>query len=164
MAHATAGGAGRGCGRSVAPGGETGQAGAVTPPDIAALLRLEVARLRASESHGRFDTVVHLGRLGGAHARCAVSRADLAVLDAGTRTDVVARLLEARPDPAATACAWLTRSGEPTVQDDDLAWLSAATRAYGVLGLRLSDFWTVTRTGWLDVRRGDTRTWKRLRL
>jgi hypothetical protein len=135
----------------------------VTPSSIASLLRLEVGRLRAEESHGHFDTVVHLGRLGAPPATCAVSRDDVPVLDPGTRTDVVARLLEEQAAPDG-ACVWLTRAGEPHVQDEDLAWLSAASRAFGSIGCSLGDFWTVTRTGWIDVRTGDSRTWKRLRL
>jgi hypothetical protein len=136
----------------------------VTTPSIDSLLRLEVGRLRARESYGHFDTVVHLGRLNGDRGTCAVSRADLPVLDAGTRTDVVARLLEAHAAPGDATCVWLTRPGEPQVQDEDLAWMSAAAQAFGSLRLRLGGFWTVTRTGWLDVRTGDSRTWKRLRL
>jgi hypothetical protein len=136
----------------------------VTTTDIASLLRLEVGRLRARETHGHFDTVVHLGLLGEPHSTCAVSRADGPVLDPGTRTDVVTRLLEGGLGPEDRACVWLTRAGEPVVQDDDLAWLAAASRAFGSLDQRLEGFWTVTRTGWLDLRTGESRTWKRLRL
>lgn len=136
----------------------------MTTQSTASLLRLEVGRLRAERSHGHFDTVVHLGRLGDTHGSCAVARADLAVLDAGTRTDVVARLLEQQGAVEGSASVWLTRTGEPVVQDEDLAWLSAAARAFDALSRRLEGFWTVTRTGWLDVRTGDSRTWKRLRI
>ncbi len=130
------------------------------------LLRLEVGRLRAVQKGRRFDTVVHLGRVGGPYVTCTVPHADLPVLDAGTRTDVVSMLLEdhATADPDHGACVWITRAGEPSLQDEDLAWLSATGRAFGALGCRLDGFWTVTRTGWLDVRTGEGRTWKRLRL
>lgn len=133
-------------------------------PTIASLLRLEVGRIRAEHSYDHFDTVVHLGRLGGTHGTCTMYRADLPVLDAGTRTDVVARLLEEQCVVEDAASVWLTRPGEPQVQDEDLAWLSAASLAFGSLGRRLEAFWTVTRTGWMDVRTGESRTWKRLRL
>ena len=135
----------------------------MTSPDTAALLRLEVGRLRARESRRRFETVVHVGTLGGAQRTCPVPAADPA-LDAGTRTDVVSRLLEGAADPDRGDCVWLTRAGDPQLQDEDLGWLSAASLAFGALGRRLDGFWSVTRTGWLDVRSGEGRTWKRLRL
>jgi hypothetical protein len=128
------------------------------------LLRLEVGRLRRDESRQRFDTVVHVGRLGGEHRTCTVPTAELGVLDAGTRTEVIFRLLEEDPAPEGPAGVWITRAGEPNLQDDDLAWHSAARVAFGALERPLEGFWTVTRTGWLDVRTGESRTWKRLRL
>jgi hypothetical protein len=135
-----------------------------TVPTIESLLRQEVGELRRRESRRRFDTDVHVGRIGGERRVRTVSRDDLAVLDAGTRTEVVTWLLEELSDLGTGAHVWTTRAGEPTVQDDDLAWLSASLRALGALGLVLDGFWTVTRTGWLDVRSGESRTWKRLRL
>jgi len=126
------------------------------------LLRLEVGRLRARESRERFDAVVHVGHLGAAQRSCPVPCGDL-VLDPGTRTELVLRLLEAGGFVGAAA-AWLTRPGEPVVQDDDLGWLSATLRAFGATGSSLAGFWSVTRTGWLDVRTGEARTWKRLRV
>lgn len=135
----------------------------MSTPTPTSLLRLEVARLRSKESRRRFDTVVHLGLLGQTERACAVTLDDQQVLDAGTRTDVVSSLLERHPESAGV-CVWLTRPGEPQLQDEDLAWFSAANRAFGALGRRLDGFWSVTRTGWLDVRTGEGRTWKRLRL
>jgi hypothetical protein len=126
------------------------------------LLRLEVARLRSETSRRRFDPVVHVGELGSAHRSCAVPAVD-PVLDAGTRTEVVLRLLEEDTDPR-SACLWLARPGEPLLEDADLAWLAAAARAFGALDRHLAGAWAVTRTGWLDLRTGERRTWKRLRL
>ncbi|HLN77745.1 MAG TPA: hypothetical protein VK204_11925 [Nocardioidaceae bacterium] len=131
--------------------------------DTTALLRAEVGRLRAHESRRRFDTVVHVGSLGGSPVTCPVPSAD-PVLDIGTRTDVVATLLANAPVTPQAACVWLTRAGDPQLQDEDLAWLSATCSAFGAVGRRLGGFWTVTRTGWLDVRSGEGRTWKRLRI
>lgn len=135
----------------------------MTDPTTAALLRLEVGRLRRDERRRRFEVRVHVGSLAGPHQTCSVPIAD-PVLDAGTRTDVVSRLLEASGDTGGAASVWLTRPGEPLLQDVDLAWLSAVDRAAGALDRRLGGFWSVTRTGWLDVRGGESRTWKRLRL
>ncbi|HEU4513699.1 MAG TPA: hypothetical protein VFR87_11400 [Nocardioidaceae bacterium] len=134
----------------------------MTDPARLALLRLEVGRLRARETHRRFDAVVHVGALGSGHVSCAVPAVD-PVLDAGTRTDVVLRLLEAA-NVSSAASAWVTRPGEPDLQDSDLAWLAAAGRAFATVGCGLDGFWSVTRTGWLDVRTGERRTWKRLRI
>lgn len=141
----------------------------MTSQDTATLLRLEVGRLRAHESRRSFDTVVHLGTLGGASRACPVPRTD-PVLDNGTRAEVVSALLEAATADESTTtgsgktCVWLTRAGEPQVQDEDLRWLAAAWLSFGAVGRSLDGFWTVTRTGWLDVRSGECRTWKRLRV
>lgn len=128
------------------------------------LLRLEVARLRSQHSRRRFDSVLHLGRLDGSYITCAVTSADRTVLDAGTRTEVVETLLERLPEHEGPPAAWLSRPGEPTIQDEDLAWHAAACRAFDVHRRPLAGFWTITRTGWLDVRTGDSRRWKRLRI
>ena len=137
---------------------------AATRTTTPSLLRLEVGRLRRDESRQRFDTVVHVGRLGGERRTCTVAPTELGTLDAGTRTEVIARLLEEDPVPEGPAGVWVTRAGEPQIQDDDLAWHSAACLAFGALGRSLEGFWAVTRTGWLDVRTGESRTWKRLRI
>ena len=134
----------------------------MTDPTRLPLLRLEVGRLRARESRRRFDAVVHVGVLGAEHVSCAVPAAD-PVLDPGTRTDVVLRLLETWP-ASSGASVWVARPGEPDLQDSDLTWLAAAGRAFATVGCEMDGFWTVTRTGWLDVRTGERRTWKRLRL
>jgi hypothetical protein len=126
------------------------------------LLRLEVGRLRAETSRRRFDPVVHVGMLGEAYRACRVPALD-PVVDAGTRTEVVLRLLEEDAEHTA-ACLWLARPGEPRLEDADLAWLAAAVRAFGVVGRQLEGAWAVTRTGWLDLRTGERRTWKRLRI
>lgn len=132
----------------------------MTAPARAALLRLEVARVRADPRRCRFDPVLHVGVLGGDHLRASVPAGD-PVLDPGTRLEVVLRLLEGG---AGEGDVWLTRPGEPVVQDEDLAWLAAADRGFDLAAVPLRGVWAVTRTGWLDVRTGDGRTWKRLRV
>ncbi|HEX5770500.1 MAG TPA: hypothetical protein VFY11_06005 [Nocardioidaceae bacterium] len=136
----------------------------MTDPVQLPLLRQEVGRLRARESRRRFDAAVHVGQLGATCGSCPVPVGD-PVLDAGTRTEVVLRLLEAGgPTTGGGLSVWVTRPGEPVLQDCDLAWLSASCRAFAAVGCSLDGFWTVTRTGWLDVRTGERRIWKRLRL
>lgn len=134
----------------------------MTSPETAALLRLEVGRLRRRESRPRFDTVVHVGRLDGPVRSCSVRYGD-PVVDAGTRVEVVLGLLAGLSGEEG-ACAWLTRAGEGGCQDEDLAWLAASTLAFGAVARPLEAFWSLTRSGWVDVRTGESRTWKRLRI
>ena len=130
--------------------------------DARVLLRREVGRFRARESRRVFDASVYVGVLDGPRDSFTVRAADLPVVDAALRTDVVAALLDDSPDDWRTA--WLVRPGVPEVHDLDLAWLGAAGTAFGMHGRPLEAFYTVTRTGWLDVLTGERRVWKRLRL
>ena len=134
----------------------------MTDPATASLLRLQVARLRRQHRRRRFDPVVHVGRLDGEPVRCPVPSGD-PVLDAGTRVEVVTALLDGACQVSPLS-VWLTRVGEPSVQDDDLAWLAASSLAFGAAGFTLESFWAVTPTGWVDVRTGEGRSWKRLRV
>lgn len=126
------------------------------------LLRREVGRLRQRESRRVFDSTLNIGELDGPRDSVVVRAADLPVLDAALRTDLVARLLGDTPPGHTTA--WLTRAGQPFPHDEDLAWLAAAGRALGSVGRPLTGFFAITRSGWLDVRTGENRIWKRLRL
>lgn len=134
--------------------------------DLAPVLRLEVGRFRLRESRRRFDAALHLGRLGAAHETFVVQRADTPLLDTGLRAEVVSRLLDrfVPAEPEGSATVWLTRPGATSVHDEDLAWLAAARTAFGCHGHRLDGFYALTRTGWLDVVSGESRTWRRLRL
>ena len=118
--------------------------------------------LRERETRRVFDPAVYGGTLGGPRDSFVVRRRDLPVLDAGLRADVFAELLE-QTDPEQTV-AWLVRSGTPEPHDADLAWLAAAGAAFAMHGRDLEAFYVFTRYGWRDVRTGETRTWKRLRL
>jgi hypothetical protein len=131
-------------------------------PDVAALLREEVGRLRQRETRRVFDATVYVGRLGGPHDSFVVRAQDLPVIDVALRTDVLASMLEAAPPDWSSA--WLTRPGRPVLGDDDLAWLAAARTAYGMHGRELASCHAVTRYGWVDLVTGHSRAWKRLRL
>jgi hypothetical protein len=109
-----------------------------------------------------FDASVHVGVLDGPRDSFTVRAADLPVVDAALRTDVVSALLDDAPGDWRTV--WLVRPGVPDLHDLDLAWLGAARTAFGMHGRRLEAFYAVTRSGWLDVLTGETRVWKRLRL
>lgn len=143
------------------------------------LLRREVGELRRRESRRVFDAVVYVGALDGTRDSFVVRASSIPVLDPALRIEIVSSLVEDQTHPAplvggtgtgvrrgATAPveAWLTRAGPPEPYDSDLAWLAAATTAFGAHGLTLGAFHAVTRYGWLNVRTGETRTWQRLRL
>lgn len=138
----------------------------MTPLDnqasVAAQLRLEVAALRRRESRRVFDAAVSVGLLGGAHDSFVVRAADLGVVDTGLQVDLVCGLLESA-DPGWCA-AWLTRAGEVDLHDVDLAWMSAARRAFAIHERELVGFYVVTRHGWRDMTTGQQRVWKRLRV
>jgi hypothetical protein len=130
--------------------------------DVTELLRTEVGLLRQRETRRVFDTVVHVGTLGGAYDSWVSRRQDAPVVDAALRTDVVSALLERTAGLGDTL--WLTRAGHPEAYDEDLDWLSAATTAFAQHGRDVGDCYAVTRYGWRDVRTGESRTWRRLRL
>lgn len=130
--------------------------------DVPNLLRTEVGLLRRRETRRVFDTVVHVGTLGGECDSFVVRAADLPVVDTALRTEVVASLVD-RAD-ATARMLWLTRPGVPEPYDDDLAWLAAAGTAFAMHGRTLDGCYVVTRYGWRDVRTGEARTWRRLRL
>ena len=125
-----------------------------------ARLRLEVGRFRARERRRVFDTVVYVGRLDGPRDSFVARAQDLTVMDAGLRIDVVEVLVEATAEQATEA--WITRAGVPAPHDEDLAWLAAAITAFAIHGRPLDGFYVFTRTGWLDPRSGEGRSWRRL--
>lgn len=127
----------------------------------AARLRREVGELRRRESRRRFDVQVYVGQLGGTRDSFVVRAGDLPVMDVALRTEMVSSLLE---DCESARAAWLVRPGLPEPHDSDLAWLAAAARAFAMHGRDLETFHAITRYGWLDVRTGDSRSWRRLRL
>jgi len=86
-------------------------------------------------------------------------------LDLALRTDALGaaiRRAQASPDGPALM-TWLTRPGEPDVQDLDLEWLRAIRSVSAETGADLT-FVVVTRHGWLDPASGVQRRWQRLRI
>lgn len=126
-----------------------------------AALRRAVADLRRRESRRRFDLVVEAGELAGERDRVVVGAGDLPALDVALRTEVMRELAALRP--TATA-ARVIRPGVPECGEGDLAWWSAAQRAFAAEGDALRTFHVLTRYGWLDVVSGETRSWRRLRI
>lgn len=146
------------------------------PADLA--FRTEVARLRAAERRRSFPLGVHVGAPDGPRSGLALPWPVPPEYDAGLRFDLADALVDdllgqGHDRPAGHQAhdgraeqpvwGWLTRPGVPRVHDRDLEWLSAVTRAVGAHGLPIAGFRAVTRTGWLDVVSGRSRTWRRLR-
>ncbi len=139
------------------------QAGTVQDPDVRhGNLRREVGLLRLRESRRRFDATVGVGSLGGERQSFVVRAQDLPAVDPALRTDVVSPLVGLFD--AGPLAGWVTRPGTPDLHDVDLQWLAAATAAFGIHGRPMQGFYAITRAGWLDVRTGERRVWKRLRL
>ena len=124
--------------------------------------RAEVARLRSGERRRTFPLGVHVGMPGATRRGLDVPWPVPGEYDAGVRFDVMCALVDELESRA--AWCWLTRPGVPEVHDVDLAWLSAAVRAFGAHAVELAGFRAVTKTGWLDVTTGESRTWSRLRV
>jgi len=134
--------------------------------DQTQILRQEVAILRAQESRRVFDVAIHVGELGGRRDSFVrtqdTASIDIAAMDIGLRIDVVSSLVGTSAPEAVSA--WVSRPGAPHTHDVDLEWLAAASVAFGMHGRELAGFYAITRSGWLDVRTGEQRVWKRLRL
>jgi len=126
------------------------------PRAVARLLRHAVLDLAVSDHRVHVPPVLHLGLPGA----LAVSVADDPDWDHGLRTDIVATLLGAVPEPA--ALTWLTRSGPRSLHDADAAWLGPVLAAHAE-HRREPTFVVVTRHGWTDPRSGVGREWKRIR-
>lgn len=117
-------------------------------------LRRLVLDLIAQGRHRTFPSLVHVGRPGRHRSLAAADLGDHAL-----RTDVLAALL-ASADGA--PLVWLTRPGDPVVEDGDQAWSRAVRAASAEVG-RPTAFVVVTRHGWADPAHGHGRTWRRLR-
>lgn len=133
-----------------------------TLDDHQARLRSEVARLRASVGRRVVDLTVHVGTVGGAFASLVVGAGDIASVDGSLRAEVLSRLIEQRADNG--DMVWIWRAGAPALHDLDLAWMSAAVLAFGAHGRTVRRCYAITWTGWLDIRSGESRVWKRLRV
>jgi hypothetical protein len=125
-----------------------------------AVLRRAVLDHVRAERRRWFPPLLHAGVPGGLEEVFAVAPEE--ALDQALRADVVAALLQRLRRPGLQPVVWLTRPGDPDLQDVDAAWLAGARAASAEAGLALT-FVVVTRHGWRDPRSGVGREWKRLR-
>jgi hypothetical protein len=114
----------------------------------------------AAGTRRRLPTTFHVGTPGGDQ----VTVPHAVHFDAGLRADLVERAIDGldgrageRPVP------WLTRTGDLTPADADLAWFAAAREGFGRHGLELPGFFVVTRYGWLNLANDDVIRWRRVR-
>lgn len=123
-------------------------------------LREAVLTLRDGTTRGDLPVRVHAGRprLHVATHQCT----GILEGDTGLRSDIAVALLERAQRDGGAAYTWVSRSGPHSVQDVDLAWLSAIDWAAGATGLS-PHFVVVTRAGWFDPVSLVSREWKRLR-
>lgn len=130
--------------------------------------RAEVGRFRAAQPRRRFPLHVQIGTPLGFRVETEVPWPMPPEYDEGLRFDVVdvlvAGWLSQSVGDTSGGYLWLTRPGTPELHDVDLLWHAAATRAFPVHEVDLLGVLALTRTGWIDVRSGERRVWKRLRL
>lgn len=129
-------------------------------PRLHALLRRAVLDHARSERRRSFAPLIHVGTPGGVDAVFALTAEDPS--DHALRTDLVAALLCRMSRPGLDPIVWLTRPGDLTLQDVDVAWLTATRDACAEVG-RSPTMVVVTRNGWRDPRSEVARVWKRLR-
>ena len=127
--------------------------------EIAGLLRLALTRhVSAAGTRRALPTLMHVG----------VPDVEEVVvpeepgLDPGLRADLMERALDGLALQEAPL-PWLTRTGELSPGDADLAWLAATREAYGRHSLELPGFYVMTRYGWLDLTTDELIRWSRVR-
>lgn len=134
-------------------------------PDLPrAALRQAVVALRRHHRSESFPTRLHVGRI-------EQSRPGVGLWvpegggDLGLRIDVATRLLDDSPGEGLGTVSrsqlWVTRSGTPEPDSQDLLWDTAVRFAAGQLGLPPPPLWVLTRFGWSDPRSGALQRWTR---
>jgi len=126
------------------------------PP--ASCLRLAVWHLRRDEDRRQFPPRLHVGTPGTAR-QVDFEELPRDRLDAALRAEIAGALLSRAFEYGARPAAWLTRAGELTTHDADLAWLAAGAE----VGLP-APFVVVTPRGWYDPRSSARQAWRRLRV
>jgi hypothetical protein len=128
-------------------------------PETAGLLRLALTELVTGAGTRRaLPKLMHVGTPG---VEEVVLREEPG-LDPGLRADLVERALdglalEFSPIP------WLTRTGDLSPGDADLAWFAATREAFGRHSLVLPGFFVMTRYGWLNLANDELIRWSRVR-
>jgi len=128
---------------------------------LAGQLRAALCDFVASAGTRRnLPTLFHVGTPGGDR----ITLPHDVTFDSGLRSDLVERALEGLEGRAAERpVPWLTRTGDLSPADADLAWFAAARDGFGRLGVELPGFFVVTRHGWFNLANEDVVRWRRVR-
>ena len=122
------------------------------------VLRAAVLDLIETEPRRQFPVVIRAG-VPGTSLSHVISTGPT---DAGLRADVALTLLHRAACRVPRPYVWLTRPGELSVHDEDLAWLGPVAWACAGLGHQ-TGLVVVTRRGWFDPVSDVRREWRRLR-
>ena len=127
--------------------------------EIPGLLRLALTQhVTAAGTRRALPTLMHVGTPGIEE----VVVPEEPGLDPGLRADLMERALDGLgldlpPLP------WLTRTGELSPGDADLAWFAATREGYARHALVLPGFFVMTRYGWLNLVTEELIRWSRVR-
>jgi hypothetical protein len=151
------------CGTSERRTAQLGDADLVLPgPDfakVAGLLRLALTEhVTAAGTRRSLPTVLHIGTPGVEQ----VVVPDEPSLDPGLRADLVERAVDGL-ELVQPPIAWLTRCGELSPADADLAWFAATREAFARHSLAPPGFFVMTRYGWLNLVNDEVVRWSRVR-
>jgi hypothetical protein len=114
----------------------------------------------AAGTRRRLPTLFHVGTPGGVH----VTVPHDPYFDHGLRTDLVERAIDGLDAVAAQRpVPWLTRCGDLTPGDADLAWFAATREGFARHDRTIPGFFVITRHGWLNLANDDVVRWRRVR-
>lgn len=127
--------------------------------EVAGLLRVALTQhVDAAGTRRALPTLMHVGTPGIEE----VVVPEEPGLDPGLRADLMERALDGL-DLEVAPLPWLTRTGELSPGDADLAWFAATREAYGRHAVDLPGFFVMTRYGWLNLANDELVRWSRVR-
>jgi len=127
--------------------------------EIAGLLRVALTEhVSAAGTRRALPTLMHVGTPGVEQ----VVVPEEPGLDPGLRADLMERALDGL-DLGRPPLPWVTRVGELSPGDADLAWFAATREAYGRHSLTVPGFYVMTRYGWVNLATDEQVRWSRIR-
>lgn len=129
------------------------------PPALTRQLRRAVLEHARADTRRVFPPVLNIAATDGVGAQLPLL--DHA-LDHALRTDLTEALCRRVRASTSGALVWISRTGELSVEDADLAWLAACRTAAAELDVTLR-FVVINRRSWRDPASGAGCSWGRLR-